>query len=280
MTALAFFHRRGWIVSPLTAACFAVILFWGTVALLAPWLIRYPIGEIVDYDYFSPVSSLNWLGSDYMGRDMYSRILMGARLTIGISLAGTVLAGVVGVAFGMIAGTIGGLFDQVLSRCIDAFVGIPNLLLALVIVAAGGSSIPVLILSVAVIFAPSCYRFSRSMAVNVGAMDFVVAARARGEGIVYLIRSEVLPNIIGPVLADMGLTFVKIVLLLSGLSFLGLGVQPPAADWGGLVRENMIGLSYGAAAVVFPCIAIASLTLAINMLIDNLPRRIRDRSPQ
>jgi peptide/nickel transport system permease protein len=116
------------------------------------------------------------------------------------------------------------------------------------------------------------------LAVNVHATDYVTVARARGESTPYLITREIFPNILGPVLADLGLRFVFIVLVLSGLSFLGLGVQPPNADWGALVRENIEGLSLGAPAVIFPSIAIATLTISVNMFIDNLPTKIRDRS--
>ena len=129
-----------------------------------------------------------------------------------------------------------------------------------------------------IIYTPGSYRFARALAVNVNTTDFVTVARIRGEKLSYLIRAEILPNIIGPVLADVGLRFVFIVLLLSGLSFLGLGVQPPEADWGSLVRENIGGLPFGAPAVMAPSFAIASLTIAVNMLIDNLPQKIRDRS--
>jgi peptide/nickel transport system permease protein len=146
------------------------------------------------------------------------------------------------------------------------------------VVAVFGSSIPVLIVTLAVIYTPGSFRFARALAVNIGAMDFVTAARVRGEGTRYLIGAEILPNILGPVFADVGLRFVFIVLLLSGLSFLGLGVQPPNADWGALVRENIGGLPFGAPAVMVPSLAIASLTISVNLLIDNLPRRIRDRS--
>ena len=150
----------------------------------------------------------------------------------------------------------------------------------LVVVAAVGSSIPALILTLSAIYIPGAFRFARSLAVNVNTMDFVAIARARGESAFYLVGSEILPNILGPVLADFGLRFVFIVLLLSGLSFLGLGVQPPNADWGALVRENIGGLPFGAPAVIFPSLAIASLTISVNLLIDNLPSRIRDRSAE
>ncbi|AVA25873.1 ABC transporter permease [Rhizobium sp. NXC24] len=256
----------------------AVILAWALVAIFAPLLIPYPIGDIVDFDYFGPMSAKFWLGTDYLGRDIFSRILMGARYTVGISLAAVCIACFAGVALGMIAAVIGGWFDSVLSRFLDALNSIPSKLFGLVVVAGVGSSIPVLIMTLAVIYTPGAYRFSRALSVNINTMDFITVARARGEGALYLIRSEILPNILGPVMADLGLRFVFIVLLLSGLSFLGLGVQPPNADWGALVRENIGGLPFGAPAVMFPSIAIASLTISVNLLIDNLPQKIRDRS--
>ena len=255
-----------------------IVLFWGVVALIGPVLTPHPPGEIVDFDFYGPVSARLWMGSDYLGRDMFSRILMGARYTVGISLAAVCLACFTGVVLGMTAAAIGGWFDTLLSRFLDALSSIPSKLFGLVVVAAIGSSIPVLILLLAVVYTPGSYRFARALAVNSNTMDYVTVARARGEGTGYLITQEILPNITGPVLADLGLRFVFIVLLLSGLSFLGLGVQPPNADWGSLVRENLGGLPFGAPAVIFPCFAIASLTISVNLLIDNLPVKIRDRS--
>ncbi|MEM8852313.1 MAG: ABC transporter permease [Pseudomonadota bacterium] len=254
-----------------------VILFWAVVALFAPLLTPHPVGQIVDFDYFGPMSADYWLGTDYLGRDMLSRIMVGARYTVGIALAGVFLACFTGVMLGMTAAVVGGVFDTVLSRFLDAFNSIPSLLFGLVVVAAVGSSIPVLVITLGLIYAPGSYRFARALAVNTNTMDFVTVARARGEGILYLVREEIFPNIIGPVLADFGLRFVWIVLLLSGLSFLGIGVQPPNADWGALVRENLGGLPFAAPAVIFPSVAIASLTISVNMLIDNLPQRVRDR---
>ncbi|EAU48331.1 ABC transporter permease [Salipiger bermudensis] len=268
----------GWSFNWVGRIGLAIMLFWGLVAFVGPWLAPHPPGEIVDWDYFGPVSGDYWMGTDYLGRDIFSRILMGARYTVGIALAAVTLACTLGVILGMIAAVAGGWFDMVLSRLLDAFNGIPSLLFGLVVVAAVGSSIPVLILTLTAIYMPGAYRFARALAVNVNTMDFVTVARARGESTRYLILQEIFPNILGPVLADLGLRFVFIVLVLSGLSFLGLGVQPPNADWGGLVRENIEGLSLGAPAVIFPSVAIASLTISVNMFIDNLPTKIRDRS--
>lgn len=256
----------------------AVVLAWALIAIAAPLLTPHGVGEIMDADFFEPVSRRFWMGTDYLGRDMTSRVLMGARYTVGISLAAVVIACFAGVALGMAAAIAGGWFDAVLSRILDALNSIPSKLSGLVIVAALGSNIPVLVLTLAAIYMPGAYRFSRSLAVNINTMDFITVARVRGEGIVHTAASEIFPNIIGPVLTDLGLRFVFIVLLLSGLSFLGLGVQPPNADWGALVRENIGALSYGAPAVIFPSIAIASLTIGVNLLIDNFPQRIRDRN--
>lgn len=255
-----------------------VILFWAFIALFGPLFTPYPPGEIVDFDYFGPMSQQFWLGTDYLGRDMLSRILMGTRYTVGIALAAVVMSCTAGVVLGMVAAVTGGWFDTCLSRFLDALNSIPSKLFGLVVVAGIGSSIPVLIGVLAVIYTPGAYRFSRALAVNVNTMDYVTVARARGERTAYLIGQEILPNITGPMLADLGIRFVFIVLLLSGLSFLGLGVQPPNADWGSLVRENIGGLSFGAPAVLMPSLAIASLTISVNLLIDNLPARIRDRS--
>jgi peptide/nickel transport system permease protein len=256
----------------------SIMLFWGIMALIAPHIIPHPVGEIVDEDYFGTISSRFWLGSDYLGRDMLSRILMGARYTVGISLAAVTIACFSGVVLGMTAAVIGGWFDTALSRFLDAMNSIPGKLSGLVVVAAVGSSITVLIITLAVIYTPGAYRFARALAVNVNTMDYITVARTRGEGLFYIIGAEILPNIAGPVLADLGLRFVFIVLLLSGLSFLGLGVQPPFADWGALVHENVGGLPFGAPAVIAPSLAIASLTISVNLLIDNLPQKIRDRS--
>jgi len=276
----AFGARLGYRINAIGLAGAIVVTFWAVVALFAPYLLPHSIGEIIDADYFGPMSRELWLGSDYLGRDMLSRILMGARYTVGISLVAVAIACVSGVTLGMAAAITGGVPDVILSRFLDAVNSIPSKLLSLVVVAAVGSSIPVLITTLSVIYIPGAYRFARALAVNINTMDFVMVARIRGESLGYLIRAEILPNIIGPVLVDLGLRFVFIVLLLSGLSFLGLGVQPPYADWGALVRENIGGLPFGAPAVIFPSLAIASLTISVNLLIDNLPRRIRDRSAE
>ncbi|HKM61168.1 MAG TPA: ABC transporter permease [Acidisphaera sp.] len=267
--------RRRRRVPVLAIAGGAVVLFWIAMSIAGPFLAPHDMGDIVDTDVFGGLSRQFPLGTDYLGRDMLSRILFGARYTVGIALAATAIASLSGVMLGSCAAIWGGAIDSLLSRMLDALVSIPSKLFALVVVAAFGSSIPVLILTAGVIYTPGCYRIARALAVGVNTQDFVTVARARGEGTWFIMREELLPNMTGPILADFGTRFVFIVLLLSGLSFLGLGVQPPAADWGALVRENMDGLWDGAPAVLTPALAIATLTIGVNILIDNLPGRHR-----
>jgi len=248
----------------------AIVLFWLAMALLGPSISPYDAGAIVDVDVFSGISSKFWLGTDYLGRDMLSRILFGTRYTIGLALAATLLACSVGTAIALFAALTGGWVDALISRVLDALISIPSKMFALLMVATFGSSVWLLILTAAITYMPGSYRIVRSLAVNIQTMEYVQAARARGEGALYITCVEMLPNMIGPVLADMGLRFVFVVLLLSGLSFLSLGVQPPDADWGSLVRENISGLGEGATAVIMPALAIAMLTIGVNLLIDNL----------
>ena len=259
---------------PITGAVGAVVLaFWLVVAVLAPWIVPYSAGHVVSPDVLGPMTWAFPLGTDYLGRDMLSRVLLGARITVGVSLVATLLACLAGVTLALAAAARGGWLDAVLSRVLDAVISLPSLLFGLVVVASLGASMGVLIATAAVIYTPGAYRTARALAVNIAALDFVTVARARGEGTFFVMREEILPNLLLPVLTDFGLRFVYVVLLLSGLSFLGLGIQPPYADWGSLVRENLEGLVDGSPAVIMPAVAIATLTIAVNLLIDNLPTR-------
>jgi peptide/nickel transport system permease protein len=253
----------------------AVVTFWVLIALLGPLIAPHGVGAIVADDAFAPMSGQFPLGSDYLGRDVLSRILQGARYTVGLAFAAALLASTTGTALGLFAAVSGRWIDEISSRLLDALTCIPSKIFALVMVAAFGSSVPLLLLTAALSYLPGAYRISRSMAVNLNQMEYVQVARARGEGRIHIACVEILPNMIHPMLADFGLRFVFVVLLLSGLSFLGLGVQPPAADLGSLVRENISGLSDGAPAVIMPALAIATLTIGVNLVIDSLPGRTR-----
>lgn len=253
----------------------SLVGFWLLIALLGPLLAPHEVGAIVSPDVFGPLSRDYPLGSDYLGRDMLSRILSGTRFTVGLAFAAALLASGTGTALALFAAVSGRWIDEVMSRLMDTLISIPSKIFALVMVAAFGSSVPLLLLIAGVSYLPGAFRIARALAVNLNTMDYVQVARARGEGRVYIAIVEILPNMINPILADFGLRFVFVVLLLSGLSFLGLGVQPPDADLGSLVRENISGLGEGAPAVIMPALAIATLTIGVNLVIDTLPGRAR-----
>ena len=219
---------------------------------------------------FQPPSKVAWLGTDYIGRDTLSRTLYGARTTIGISLASTLLAYLVGITLGVAAAVGGGVMDSALSRINDAFLSIPSIMMALVVIAAIGSTIPILIILTGLIYASTVFRIARSLGLDVVVSDFVEAARVRGEGLWWIITREILPNVAMPMATDFGLRFVYVILFISSLSFLGLGVQPPQSDWGSMVRESLSGLPYGAIAPLVPALAIATLTISINLIVDDV----------
>ncbi|ADX46859.1 binding-protein-dependent transport systems inner membrane component [Paracidovorax avenae ATCC 19860] len=261
-------------LGPLGLLALAVLLFWMLAALAGPWLLgATPTASGGGTDVFAPIGAAHWLGTDYLGRDMLARVVNGARYTVGVALLATLLASGTGTVLALLAAAVGGKLDAVLSRVLDTLTAIPSKMFALIMVAGFGSSVAMLVATAAIIYVPGAYRIARSLAVNINALDYVVVARTRGEGTLYVMLREILPNILGPMLADLGLRFVYVVLLLASLSFLGLGIQPPEADWGSLVRENIGALPEGGAAVIAPAIAIASLTIAVNLVIDNLPGR-------
>ena len=257
---------------PSGIAGLVVVLFWVLAALFGPALLARG-GAEGGGDVFAPISAAHWLGTDYLGRDMLARVIEGARYTVGVAFIATLLASGTGITLALLAAASNRWIDGALSRGLDTLTAIPSKMFALLMVAGFGSSVPMLIVTAAIIYVPGAYRIARALAVNINAMDYVTVARTRGEGTWYVMRREILPNIAGPMLADLGLRFVYVVLLLASLSFLGLGVQPPQADWGSLVRENVGALAEGGASVIAPAMAIASLTIAVNLVIDNLPGR-------
>ncbi|HQS68267.1 MAG: DNA-directed RNA polymerase subunit alpha [Novosphingobium sp. 28-62-57] len=246
----------------------ALVLFWIVIAIVGPFIAPYPPGSFANEEVFAGASSQFWLGSDFLGRDVLSRLLSGARFTVGLSALAVAIAASIGTGIALTAAVGPRWVDELLSRSMDTLISIPSKIFALVLVAAFGSSLVLLTLIIAITYVPGNFRIARSLAVGLAQLDFVEVARARGEGRLYLALSEVLPNMIRPLFADIGLRFVFIVLLLSGLSFLGLGLQPPDADLGSLVRENTSGLAEGALAIMAPAAAIASLTVGVNLLID------------
>ena len=167
-----------------------------------------------------------------------------------------------------LAAVLGGWADQLLSRLVDLLMAIPSLILALVILAMVPVTVPVLILVMGLLDATRVFRLARSVAVDINVMEYVEAASLRGEGRLWVIFREILPNALSPLVAELGLRFIFMVLFISTLSFLGLGVQPPLADWGGIVKENKDGIIYGIGAALYPAIAIATLAISVNLVAD------------
>ncbi|MDW4551573.1 ABC transporter permease [Defluviimonas sp. D31] len=250
-----------------------IIVAYLTVAILAP--VIAPHGEAqVFAQPFAPWSAEHWLGTDQIGRDILSRLIYGARNTIGIALATTFLAFLIGGGLGLAAAIGRGWLDQLLSRAVDVLMAIPSLIFALMLLSIFGASSLNLILIIAVIDSTRVFRLTRSVAVSVAVMDYVEAARLRGEGLGWVMRREILPNILPPLVAEFGLRFCFVFLTIASLSFLGVGIQPPSADWGSMVRETAQLIQFAqydlkaALTPLIPAAAIALITVGVNYVVD------------
>jgi peptide/nickel transport system permease protein len=250
----------------------ALFLF---AAVFAPLIAPYGLGQIVG-DVWAPSSAASWLGTDNLGRDLLSRMIYGARTTIFIAILATALSFGLGSVLGFMAAVVGGWFDTVASRFVDLLMAIPTLIFALVVLSVLPSTVATLILVMGILDATRVYRLARAVAVDINVMDFVEAAKLRGEGRLWIIFREILPNALSPLISELGLRFIYAVLFLSALSFLGLGVQPPEADWGGMVKENKDGIVFGIPAALIPAAAIALLAISVNLVADWVLNRTSD----
>ena len=254
--------------APMTAKFgILVILVYGFVAIFAPVLTPYGETEIVGPE-FDVWGEQFILGTDGLGRDMLTRLLFGARNTVGVAFITTCLAFLIGGLTGLLAAIYGGWLGQISSRIVDVLMAIPQLIFALMLLAIFGTSIPTLVIVIATLDATRIFRVTRAVSLNVVVLDYFEAARLRGERIFWLCVREILPNITAPLMAEFGLRFCFVFLMIAALSFLGLGIQPPTADWGSMVRENAVLITYGDITPVLPAIAIAILTLGVNFLVD------------
>jgi peptide/nickel transport system permease protein len=252
----------------------AIVAVYGLLALLAPVLAPHGESDPVGPVWQAPGSTY-LLGTDDLGRDMLSRLLYGGRTTIALAFAISVLAFGLGAGLGFTAAIVGSWLDMILSRIVDALMALPSLILALLVLSVLGSSIPILIGVIALLDSTRVFRLSRALAVDIMALDFVEVARLRGEGVLWIMRREILPNTVGVLAVEFALRFGFAILFVSSLSFLGLGVQPPSADWGSMVRENAMAINFGVLAPLFPAAAIAGLAISVNALVDSLSGRRR-----
>ena len=244
-----------------------IVFAYVFMAIFGPLLTPYGESEIVGFEY-EPWGPEFLLGTDNLGRDMLTRLIYGARNTIGIAFITTVLAFLIGCVAGFLAAVLGGWTEQAISRVNDILMAIPQLIFALLILTIVGTSVPVLVVVIAVLDSTRVYRLARAVAMNIVVMDYVEVARLRGEGLWWIMRSEVLPNALPPLVAEFGLRFCFVFLLLSALSFLGLGIQPPTADWGSMVRDNATLITFGDFTPILPAASIALLTIGVNFIVD------------
>ena len=244
-----------------------IVVFFGFCAIFAPWLAPYGESEIVG-DVWEPLGGEFIFGTDQIGRDMLSRLMYGARNTMALAMVSTTVSFTGGAVLGFIAATRGGLVDQVLSRLVDVVISIPTLIASLIVLSAVGTSTLTLVLVIGIIYAMPVFRIARAVAMDIEVMDYVEAARLRGEGLWWIMSREILPNALTPLAAEFGLRFCFVFLLIASLSFLGLGLQPPLADWGAMVRGNAGGIAWGFMHPLLPAACIAALTIGINLLID------------
>lgn len=254
-------------LSPLAQIGLAIVAINLFVAVFAPWIAPFDQATPVGDPWADP-DAHHWLGLDNLGRDLMSRLIYAARLSIGLTLVITALSFAVGIVTGFAAAVAGGWLDQALSRLVDLMLSMPTLIFAFVVLSVLGTAIPVLVVTIALLDAPKVFRLARAVAMGLVNLEFVEAARLRGEGWWWIITREILPNAIPPLTAEFGLRFCFTFLFVASLSFLGLGVQPPAADWGSMVRDYKDMIDYGSIAPIYPAGAIAILTVGVNFVVD------------
>jgi peptide/nickel transport system permease protein len=245
----------------------AGILLVALCAIFAPLIAPYSESAVVG-EVWAPMGGDFILGTDNLGRDLLSRLIYGAQATLFVALAATLLSFSIGMFLSFTAVVSGGIVDQVLSRLNDLLMSIPALILALIVLAVLPQNIWILIVVMAAIDSTRVYRIGRAVALDVSVMDYVEAAWLRGEGKLWIIFREILPNTLAPLLGEFGLRFAFSILFLSTLSFLGLGIQPPVADWGGMVKDNKEGIIFGVSAALAPGAAIAFLVICVNLVVD------------
>ena len=257
--------------SPLTVIGLVLVSVHLILALFAPVIAPYSISTIFT-DGLTPPSPEHWLGTDQIGRDYLSRIMSGGRVALLVSAIGVILAIIVGTAFGMVAGYVGGWLDDAIMRFTDALMSIPELLLIAILVLTFGKDIWALTIIVAIVYSPGVIRVVRAKTLTIAALDYVRAAELRGEANWFILLREIAPNLLGLLAVELAIRISAAVLKISALSFLGLGISQPTPDWGLMVQEAMSVVFTDPWFLVLPAIALSSLIIGINFTVDGLAR--------
>ena len=259
---------------PSGAIGLAIVLIHLLIALSSPWLVPFDYKAISSLLILSPPDAVHWWGTDHLGRDVFTRTLLGGREAILVTLIATPLAVVWGGFVGIYLGLVGGKLDDVLMRLVDAFLALPWILKMLLMIATFGTGLGVLIPTLAFFYGIPVIRIARAAAHNVVARDFVLAARARGHGRLATIRRELLPNVLDALLVEGAMRWSWMLLAFSSLSFLGFGVSPPTPDWGLMVADSRTFLAIAPWSGLFPIAALSSLIIGINLTADALAKTL------
>ncbi|WP_027512668.1 ABC transporter permease [Rhizobium sullae] len=255
-----------------------LVLLVLVIVLFGPMLAPHDPETLAPLTRYKGPSAAYWLGTDQYGRDIFSRLLIGARATVVMAVLATIAGTLLGAFVGTTSAFLGGRADELIMRTIDAVMSIPSLLFALLVVNLLGSSTVNALIAVAIAFAPGMARITRSVALSVRKQDYVNAAVARGESSVYIILREMLPNVIAPIIVEMTIRISFAVMLFATLSFLGLGAQPPAAEWGLMVSEARRYMHLSAGILIWPSVAIAVVAVGFNLLGDGLRDALNPRT--
>jgi len=258
--------------SPAQAIGSALFLIFLLLALFGPLLAPYGANEQIVADVRQAPSAQHLFGTDNLARDVFSRVLLGARDVFALAGIGTVLAVGIGTSLGLLSGYRGGWFDELLMRFFDSLLAIPALLLALLLLGTLGPSRQSVLLVIVVVYIPIVARVVRSVVLNVKNRGYIEAARVRGESDAYILFREILPTVLPTLAVEAALRFSYAIFLASSLGFLGVGVQPPSPDWGLMVKEARDSFSQTPWALYFPAAAISFLVVSVNLMADGLKR--------
>lgn len=250
----------------------ALVALFLCAALFGPLLSPYEPNQQLSTEARQAPSARHWFGTDRLGRDVFSRVVAGARDILGLAGVGSALAVILGTGFGLLGGYLGGLVDEALFRVFDAFLALPSLLIALLLLGTIGPSRDSVLLVIVIVYTPIVARVVRSVVLGVRSKGFVEAARTRGESLAYILLREILPSVLPALAVEAALRFSYAIFLVASLGFLGVGVQPPSPDWGLMVSENRNYLTLTPWALYFPVAAIALLVVGVNLAADGIKR--------
>lgn len=273
--------RRRRRIPPNLAAGGLIVLLIGCAAVFGPLLAPFPYDEFHIQDRLQAPGADYWFGTDEYGRDVFSRVLVGSRLSLFMGVAATAVSLLLGVALGLVTGFYRGRIDEVIMRCMDLFMSFPPIILGLLILAVTPPSLWKTALAVGIVYVPALVRVTRSVTLDLMGEEFILAARARGERATYILAREILPNAWPPIMVEGSLRITFAILLGASLSFLGMGAQPPSSDWGLMISEARSYLDQAWWMAVFPglimCVTVVGVNLVGDGLRELLDPRLRHR---